>query len=235
MLLACRSNWAFFLKWVPHYHFRYDEWCVRGANIVDEQTHATHSSRLCEAARFLQAKYPDVSSFFDTPGVQKIWDTYEEHAFLDNSTLVPCSCQNQKVQMFKVMRSWFGDTETIRDAYRDAAWFNGNFDSSVQQCGAEVRGPKVDWSQYTVIEWIRQDTLAECVDMFYSEDSAVEYVSASNADVGNIAGMWQESWGNRGVNVTDITNCMQEIKREREAVNSVRSCRVFHSHFWPSS
>ena len=59
---------------------------------------------------------------------------HEEHAFLDNSTLVPCSCQNQKVQMFKVMRSWFGDTETIRDAYRDAAWFNGNFDSSVQQC-----------------------------------------------------------------------------------------------------
>ena len=218
--LSC--NWAFFAKWVPHYHLHYREWCVSGVHVPDEDTHATHGWRLCEAARLLTARHPDTFSFFDTPGVQALWDLYEEHAFDDSSRIVPCSCQHQRVQMFKVMRSWFGDTAEVRATYRDASWYNGNFDSKLEACGAEVRAPTVDWAQYVVIEWRRRNILAECVDVFYSDDSPVEYVSATRADVGNIAGRWSEAWGTRPINVSTITDCMREIKLEREARNALR-------------
>jgi lipopolysaccharide biosynthesis glycosyltransferase len=213
--LGC--NWGFFAKWVPHYHLHYREWCVGGVNVPDEDTHRTHGWRLCEAARVLTERHPGAAvSFYDTDGVQRLWDLYEEHAFDDSSKIVPCSCQHQKVQMFKVMRSWFNDTEATRSTYRDAAWFSGNFDSKqVDACGAEVRSPSVDWSQYFVVEWRRRDLLAECIDTLYSDDSPVEYVSSTRADVGNIAGRWSEAWGGRPLNVSEITSCMRELKRER--------------------
>ena len=222
--LGC--NWGFFAKWVPHYHLHYREWCVSGVNVPDEDTHRTHGWRLCEAARVLTERHPGtVVSFYDTDGVQRLWDLYEEHAFDDSSKIVPCSCQHQKVQMFKVMRSWFNDTEATRSTYRDATWFSGNFDSKqVDACGgAEVRSPSVDWSQYFVVEWRRRDLLAECVDTLYSDDSPVEYVSSTRADVGNIAGRWSEAWEGRPLNVSEITSCMRELKHERAARTSMRA------------
>ena len=222
--LGC--NWGFFTKWVPHYHQHYREWCVGGVNVPDEDTHRTHGWRLCEAARVLTERHPGPAvSFYDTDGVQRLWDLYEEHAFDDSSKIVPCSCQHQKVQMFKVMRSWFNDTEATRSTYRDAAWFSGNFDSKqADACGgAEVRSPSVDWSQYFVVEWRRRDLLAECIDTLYSDDSPVEYVSSTRADVGNIAGRWSEAWGGRPLNVSEITSCMRELKRERVARTSMHA------------
>jgi lipopolysaccharide biosynthesis glycosyltransferase len=52
--LSC--SWAFFAKWVPHYHSNYANWCESGNGIIDEDVHATHGSRLCEAARVLSTK-----------------------------------------------------------------------------------------------------------------------------------------------------------------------------------
>ena len=52
--LSC--NWAFFAKWVPHYHFNFANWCESGSGILDEDTHATHGPRLCDTALALSTR-----------------------------------------------------------------------------------------------------------------------------------------------------------------------------------
>ena len=219
--LSC--NWGFFSKWVPHYHQYYHQWCRRGIDLIDEDVHATHGQRLCEAARILKEEIaPRKKHMFDTVGTQHIWELYETHAFKDDSPIVPCGCQNQPVQMFKVMRSWFGDTAQVREDYRDASWYSGNFDSHIDQCGEKVKAPTVDWSQYHVVEWVRKDIVAECVDIIYSDDSTVEYVNAEVSDIGNAADSWRKDKGPHILNVTNITSCITEIQRERQAMNGVK-------------
>ena len=41
--------------------------------------------------------------------------------------------------------------------------------------------------------------------------------------MGNIAGRWSEAWGGRPLNVSEITSCMAELKRERAARTSMRA------------
>ena len=41
--------------------------------------------------------------------------------------------------------------------------------------------------------------------------------------MGNIAGRWSEAWGGRPLDVSAITSCMAELKRERAARTSMRA------------
>ena len=172
-----------------------------------------------------------MTHFFDSPGVQKLWDEYEDHAFQDDSTIVPCSCQHKEVQMFKAMRSWFGDTADVRDKYPESSWYSGNFDSHVVQCGAEVAAPKIDWSQYHVVEFVREDVLAECVDILYSDDSPVDYLSASESDVGNIADAWHNE-SSFVVNATEVADCVTATYRARNATNALKAAHKLNSSMW---
>ena len=172
-----------------------------------------------------------MTHFFDSAGVQKLWDTYEDHAFRDDSAIVPCSCQHKEVQMFKAMRSWFGDTADARNKYPESSWYSGNFDSHVEQCGTEVSAPKIDWSQYHVVEFVREDVLAECVDILYSDDSPVDYVSTSESDVGNIADAWHNE-SSFVVNSTEITDCVTATYRARNATNALKAAHKLNSSIW---
>ena len=176
-------------------------------------------------------RYPDVTHFFDSEGVQKLWNMYEDHAFRDDSAIVPCSCQHKEVQMFKAMRSWFGDTADVRDKYPESSWYSGNFDSHVEQCGAEVAAPKIDWSQYHVVEFVREDVLAECVDILYSDDSPVDHISTSESDVGNIADAWHNE-SSFVVNATEITDCVTATYRARNATNALKAAHTLNGSMW---
>ena len=134
--------------------------------------------------------------------------------------------------MFKVMRGWFGDSADVRKEYPDSSWYSGNFDSKIEQCGAEVAAPKIDWSQYSVVEFVREDTLAQCIDMFYSDDSPVEYVSTAASDIGNIADTWLHNESSIAVNVTRITDCIKEIQHQRQATNSVKEAHTRDGSKW---
>ena len=184
-----------------------------------------------DGPRLASLRYPDVTHFFDSAGVQKLWDTYEEHAFRDDSAIVPCSCHHKEVQMFKAMRSWFGDSAGARDKYPESSWYSGNFDSHVEQCGAEVAAPTIDWSQYHVVEFVREDVLAECIDILYSDDSPVDHISSSESDVGNIA----DTWGNESsfvVNATEVTACVSATYRARNATNALKAAHQLDGSKW---
>jgi hypothetical protein len=172
-----------------------------------------------------------VTHFFDSAGVQKLWDTYEEHAFRDDSAIVPCSCHHKEVQMFKAMRSWFGDTADARDKYPESSWYSGNFDSHVEQCGAEVAAPTIDWSQYHVVEFVREDVLAECIDILYSDDSPVDHISSSESDVGNIADTWRNE-SSFVVNASEVTECVSATYRARNATSALKAAHQLDGSKW---
>ena len=173
-----------------------------------------------------------MTHFFDSAGVQKLWDTYEEHAFRDDSAIVPCSCHHKEVQMFKAMRSWFGDSAGARDKYPESSWYSGNFDSHVEQCGAEVAAPTIDWSQYHVVEFVREDVLAECIDILYSDDSPVDHISSSESDVGNIADTWRNNESSFVVNATEVTACVSATYRARNATNALKAAHQLDGSKW---
>ena len=201
------------------------------SGLVSNSLHATHGERLCLWASWWKQTYADSDPFRGTNATQRLFDMYERSIFDDASELIPCSCSGQQTMLVKVMRGWAQQRRVPQNevcstgtgthfgsevcAAPRSEFYTGNYEEHVdvmhQELGdTTVVGPRIDLSQYKVIELVR-NRFDVCMSLLYSLATGVWHEEdGEDGEDGN------DAFGQIEVNVTELVTCLEYKEQQRE-------------------
>ena len=88
------------------------------------------------------------------------------------------NCHGKTAMVLKMMRGWVGDLGV--DAYDTTGdWYQGLYNGHQRdtQTNSSTTGPKLDWSEYKIIEFQRHDAYATCLSLIVSRASGAARLS----------------------------------------------------------